>query len=375
MKPKITMLDIKQFRSFRQLTLEGLGLVTLITGKNNTGKSSVLEALRILASEASLSVIYSILSHREEDFGENRQTAPVVDAEGLFPLSSLFNGFPRFSSQIEPIVIGARGKQRSMKISLKAIWASEEREENGSRRYIPVEQEHLDEAGVVPALLIQAGEAKRVFLLENMGRLPYRTRILRPEITDEPRLPCVFVSPYGGERTSHLGSLWDRIALSDSESDVIEALQIIDPDISGISMIGGEGSIKTRTAIVRSKRLPRPVPLRSFGDGMNRLFGIVLSLVSARDGILLIDEFENGLHHSIQVDVWRAIFRLAGRLDAQVVATSHSWDAIESFQKAASEVPEEAALMSLSRKGDAVVPTLFREEEVAVVTRDRIEVR
>lgn len=130
-----------------------------------------------------------------------------------------------------------------------------------------------------------------------------------------------------------------------------------------------------RTAIVRSKAFARPVPLRSFGDGLNRLFGIILSLVNAKDGLLLIDEFENGMHHSVQLDVWRGIFRLAKLLKVQVFATSHSWDAVESFQKAAAEDPEEGLLIRLSKKGDAVIPTLFREQELAVAARERIEVR
>jgi ABC-type multidrug transport system ATPase subunit len=130
-----------------------------------------------------------------------------------------------------------------------------------------------------------------------------------------------------------------------------------------------------RTAIVRSDRIPRPVPLRSFGDGLNRLFGIVLSLVSAKDGLLLIDEFENGMHHTVQLAVWRTVFALAQKLDIQVFATSHSWDSIEAFQKAAAEVPEEGVLVRLSRKGEDIIPTLFRKNELAVATRDRIEVR
>ena len=62
-------------------------------------------------------------------------------------------------------------------------------------------------------------------------------------------------------------------------------------------------------------------------------------------------------------------------LTLQVVATSHSWDAIEAFQKAASEDPEEGVLIRLSRQGKEIVPTLFREDELAIATRDRIEVR
>lgn len=195
------------------------------------------------------------------------------------------------------------------------------------------------------------------------------------ELREEARLRCRYVSPYGGEKTATLGALWDSIALSDQEKDVVDALHIIDPEISAVSMVGGEGARQPRTAIVRSRAFERPVPLRSFGDGLNRLFGIVLSLVNAKDGILLIDEFENGMHHTVQLDAWRAIFQLAQNLDVQVFATSHSWDAIEAFQEAAAETPEEGVLVRLSRRGNQIIPTLFREDELAVATRDGIEVR
>ena len=198
---------------------------------------------------------------------------------------------------------------------------------------------------------------------------------MRTDVADEPSLPCVFVSPYGGERTATLGVLWDKIALSDREKDVVEALRIIDPQISAVSMVGGEGPRQQRTAILRAGNLPRPVPLRTFGDGLNRLFGLVLSLVNAKDGLLLLDEFENGMHHTVQLDAWKAVFKLSRRLGIQVFATSHSWDSIDAFQKASAESPEEGVLVRLSRKGEDIVPTLFREDELTVVTRDRIEVR
>jgi hypothetical protein len=155
----------------------------------------------------------------------------------------------------------------------------------------------------------------------------------------------------------------------------VNALKIIAPDIEAVSMVGSEGPSQLRTAIVRSSGFPRPVPLRSFGDGLNRLFGIVLSLVNAKGGFLLIDEFENGMHHTVQLDVWRGIFHLSNLLNVQVFATSHSWDAVEAFQEAAAEHPDEGLLIRLSRKGDEVIPTLFDGEELAVATRDRIEVR
>jgi predicted ATP-dependent endonuclease of OLD family len=89
--------------------------------------------------------------------------------------------------------------------------------------------------------------------------------------------------------------------------------------------------------------------LRTFGDGVNRLFGVILSLCNARNGVLLVDEIENGLHYSVQTEIWRTIFRLANTLNVQVFATSHSWDCVRAFQEAASESPQDGVLVRLSK--------------------------
>jgi hypothetical protein len=367
-------LSIERFRSLRQLKLEGLGRVNLITGRNNTGKSSVLEALRILASDASLPVLSNILRYREEDLGEVEEPGRSAEAEGLSQLGNLFTGFPQISDIKEPIVLMANGGNRTMRLSISVGLFSEQRDPDGMRRLVPQQQTlPLGETELMPALVMESESARRIMPLDYLSRR--RGRIFRGDLPEEPRLPCVFVSPYGGERTANLGPLWDKIALSDREQDVVEALKIIAPDIMAVSMVGGEAQRQTRTAIVRSNRFKRPVPLRSFGDGLNRLFGIVLSLANAKGGFLLIDEFENGMHHTVQLDVWRGILRLAKLLTVQVFATSHSWDAIEAFQKAVAEDPEAGVLVRLTRKGDNVIPTIFHEEELAVATRDRIEVR
>jgi hypothetical protein len=372
---KIATLAIEHFRALRQLKIEGLGRINLITGRNNTGKSSVLEALRILAADASPSVILNILRYREEDVGDTEDPNRLIDTEGLFLMSGLFHGFPQVSDSLEPIVIESIGGQRPMRLTMQVEWLPEEREADGTRRGASQQRGLFGNGELIPLVVAEGGGGRRTFPLDLMRRYPYRARLGRAELISEPRLVCLFVSPYGGEQTGTLGTLWDKIALSDREKDVVDALRIIDPEISAVSMVGGEGTRQMRTAIVRAAGLPRPVPLRSFGDGLNRLFGIALSLVNAKDGLLLIDEFENSMHHTVQLDAWRVIFKLARRLDIQVFATSHSWEAIEAFQKAAAEDPDEGVLIRLSRSEEEIIPTLFREDELAVVTRDRIEVR
>lgn len=375
MSLKIRSVALERFRALRALKIEGLGRVNLITGRNNTGKSSVLEALRILAEDADPMVIYNILRDREEDLFGVDEDPRGNDMDSLSLLSTLFHGFPELADTLDPIVIAANGGPRAMEVSMRVGWFSEEHDSDGNRRLVSQQSDLFGEPEGRPALLVETGGVRRILTLRHFLRSPYRSRPSRPDLFEEQRMPCVFVSPYGGKGTAALGALWDRIALSDRERDVVDALKVIDPQISAVSMVGGEGPKRSRTAIVRADNIARPVPLRSYGDGLNRLFGIILSLVNSQGGLLLVDEFENGMHHTVQLDAWRTVFRLAEKLDIQVFATSHSWDAIEAFQLAAAETPEEGVLIRLARKGEDLVPTVFAEDELAVATRERIEVR
>ncbi|NJL27135.1 MAG: AAA family ATPase [Thermoanaerobaculia bacterium] len=371
-KPGITSLKIEGFRALRKLTIEGLGRVNLITGRNNTGKSSVLEALRLLATEASALVIYSILQHREGAFEDKRIISSWMSISSeMWLLASLFSGFPAMKSMHEPVSIRGNGGKRSLEVVISKKWFSRRDGSAGDEGVEIAEEKPL--AADNQGLLIEVKTAGRTQLIplanilaESGGGNGY---------SDVPPLPCIYIGSHGVDSAKELGALWDRVVLSDQEQDVVDALRIIDPQISAVSMVGGDEPLRPRVAIVRTSGFKRPVPLRSCGDGLNRLFGIVLSLVNARGGFLLIDEFENGMHHTVQLDTWRAIFRLARNLDVQIFATSHSWDAIEAFQKAAAESPEDGVLVRLSRRDDKIISTVFREDELAVATRDGIEVR
>ena len=304
---KIQNLTLKHFRAFRELHINGLGRVNLITGKNNTGKSSVLEALHILAHGAASDVISDMLNRREENIeveGEGR----AADLERLFQISTLFYGFPEPLDIVNPIVILSHNNSSPMQLTMHVGWFSEDRDTKGNLRLVALQPDSFDEPEDIAALVIETEEKKeRILTLERLERYYYQRR--RTASSSETRIPCNFVRPYGGQ-TAILAPLWDKVALTKFEPYVVEALQIIEPLISAVSIIGEERSrsYSGRTAIVRTENIDRPVPLRSFGDGMNRLLDIALSLVNARGGILLIDEFENGLHHTIQFNAWKTIF-------------------------------------------------------------------
>lgn len=112
------------------------------------------------------------------------------------------------------------------------------------------------------------------------------------------------------------------------------------------------------------------------GEGMSRIFGIALALVNAKDGMLLIDEVDTGLHYSVLPDLWKLIFEVAHRLNVQVFATTHSKDCLEAFQQAAEDTTEEEGmLIRLEHRDGDVVPVMFDERKLNIAAREQIEVR
>lgn len=200
---------------------------------------------------------------------------------------------------------------------------------------------------------------------------------------------CISITANGLDR-GLMEDFWDSIVLREAEEDIYAALRIIAPGIERLNLVGDtkfrqhlirESSTRDREQraaipIVKVTGIKEPIPLASLGGGMQRALGIALALVNARDGMLLIDEFENGLHYSVQADLWRLIFQVAHRLNVQVFATTHSWDCIEGFQKAAQEdTQEEGVLIRLQSRNGEISSTLYNEEELAIATREQIEVR
>lgn len=363
----IQNIEIKGFRGFKSLTVPKFGKVNLITGRNNAGKSSLLEAIRILVTHGSLNTLHEILDYRDET-----QKYEKKDRTGFEPYQCLFTGFPSPSAGGIGFSLRTAGEISSKlpSVTIKTGWATKQ-PDSEQVSYKVITEPGGDLVGE-PVLAVTVGKLQRILpldLLLNRGRPVLRFGPLEDMFES---LPLKYLDPFSSRSTSQLAGLWDDIALTDVQEEVMKALQLISPDIQAVAMVG-EG--KARIARVRSSQFSSPVPLRTFGDGINRLFGIVLSLCNAKGGVLLIDEFENGLHYSVQPTIWNMVFRLANELDVQVFATSHSEDCVRAFQKAAEDSSEEGVLVRLTRRGEHVFSTEFDEDELGIATRNDIEVR
>ena len=111
--------------------------------------------------------------------------------------------------------------------------------------------------------------------------------------------------------------IWDSITLTDDENEAVEALRLILGDgVDRVAVVGDDRAhyrTSGRRVVVKLQGHEKPVPLRSLGDGATRLFGVALALANSRNGLVLIDEAENGIHYSVHHDFWRVVLQMAHR--------------------------------------------------------------
>lgn len=348
--------EIQGFRAFKSISIERLGRVNLFVGKNNIGKTSLLEALWVYANQGSPTVLWSLLVDRHES--ESILPARVADRWSE----------DETKKQLTTIRYLFYGRQEASKGQRLSLGPKNDQHNTLSIEYVLPKQSSgfKDDAGV----LIRLGS--------NTSEVPldrFFTRRLRETLGASAEINNVFV-PANGLLGADVGRYWDSITLGSAEKDVLDSLRLLDARIERINLIGSARDARERIPIVKISDFAQPMPLRSLGEGMNRMFGLALALVNARDGIVLIDEIESGLHYSVLPTMWKFIFQSASRLNVQVFATTHSWDCLAGFQQAATHHHQgDGMLIRLENKQGKIITTSFDEKELAIATREHIEVR
>lgn len=364
MAKHLESLQIKNFRMLEDFSVEKLGDVNLIVGKNNSGKSTVLEALRIYAGNANQRLLEEIAQSRSEKY----RLTEDDDLREL-PFESFFHG--RELNQNIVISIG----QTKQVLSIRQGFLKEvldERDFEGR----PVSFRRFESFWDIDAGFDENEAEKAIFALRN-DELMHRVRFRkRPIFSSENQansnfLSCSYV-PTRSLSMEDLAKDWDSIVFSEYEDIVVEALSILESSLTNITFLQSKDFRKEsdRVGIVKIKGQKKPVPLGSLGDGMTRILQISLKMFAAKNGFLLIDEFENGLHYSVQEKVWQMIFEMAKKLNIQVFATTHSRDCIEAFTQVANDRTDvEGVLFRMGRSAKAsdngkIIATVFDEAKL-----------
>jgi Predicted ATPases len=375
----INSIDIKNYRNLDGLQIDSLAKVNLITGKNNTGKSTLLEAITIYASKFDLRVLFELLEERGENFKKNVDNATNTNIQAL---SSLFTNRTVGFNKSNLISIGQIINPLSFNpelinqtVSLRFVRYLDDRRTTGNET-IQIRKVIEDEDNLVAdfkvGLQINIGEKSSIVQLADDRLFPPIR--FRNSSNIENSESFQFIRTRNIYRETN-GKLWDNITLTEKEQLVIETLKIIEPLVERIAFIGE--SPGNRTSVIKLSNNTVIFPLRSMGDGINRILTIILALVNADNGYLLIDEFENGLHHSIQEKLWDIIFNLSNKLNVQVFATTHSDDCISGFEQILNRSKNilDGKLIRLDNIDGKIKHVDYSKEELKIANEQNIETR
>jgi ABC-type dipeptide/oligopeptide/nickel transport system ATPase component len=165
-----------------------------------------------------------------------------------------------------------------------------------------------------------------------------------------------------------------RIILKDTKQYVIEALRIIEPKIEDVEFIM-TGYPPQPCGLVKFTDEDIWVWLNNMGDGINCIFNIVFAAINFK--VLLIDEFENSLHYTVQEELWKLIFKLSKTFNIQVFATTHSNDCISAFERALNSDGNTVTgkLIRLENVNGSIKYVEYSGDELKIINEQHIETR
>jgi len=299
--------SIRNFRCFDQFEVTGLDRINLFTGRNNSGKTTLLEAVFLLAGRGHAELPVRVNAWRGLPFSNQ-----ALRNELREQLRLLFtNSRPEDAIRIEGWT--NNGQHDTLEITVGGSNSALVRADVDSH-------ESSTEAMSVTLLNLE-------FTRGGSGDAALRLHLTRNGLEAE----RPFKTPFNASMlTARSGTVdedarrWSQLRRRKVGGHVLKALQQIEPRLESIE----ESSAAGRSMIWGDVGLSELVPLPMMGEGMVRVARMLLAMSHCRGGILLIDEIENGIHYRAMPKVWTALHAAARETDCQVLATSHSYECV-----------------------------------------------
>ncbi len=347
-------IKIKNLRAITDLEIKNLGQVNLLVGQNNCGKTTLLEALFFIIGRTNPQLLIN---------------------------ANVFRGLQFLSNEYWDTFFKNMDTDPNIKISV-VLCETEEEQKLVIRPVIQKQTTAKPVSSDIVSVEIQNGDSKPGFtpmgleLKYTSSQDPSAKAIssifmkgneLITEGTKESSVRGVFVCPTTRfDWKVRFGSI-QRKKLFD---ELIVLLKEIEPHISDIR-------INEIGILEADDGLRKLIPVNLMGGGIASFLSIALAMLDMQDGVVLIDEIETGLHHSVQEKLWTAIFNWAEKLNVQVFATTHSYECIKAFSTCtkSSLFSDQSRLFRIERKENTFKSIEFDGEDLAISMEKTWEVR
>ena len=317
---QFSAIQIGRYRGIDGLVLDLPGKVNLIVGVNNAGKTSLLEAIYLLAHQNDERALLDVLRWRGRMEREPDPVWLVEQLPSVIRLSGHFDQIIDDDTKMEAKTHSDPGDIENQTDFL-------------TRFTIESEYESISQTTEVS------------FFGDSLRQTKFRgTHWL---------CRSAFTSPFWSSRPETLAHSNKESLEAGTKQRIIDFIRKeIDPGLQNIELAD-----RFNRFLVTHRDFPGAPDLASFGEGVRRVFEIGLLFAGVRGGVLLIDEFENAIHTGLLVPFTRLVQQLAVDMNVQVFLTTHSKEAID------------ALLLNDYRTSDIVGYAISRTDEGARVRR------
>lgn len=343
--------DIHNFRGIRNATIEHLGQVNLFWGKNNCGKSSLLDALFLVSGQSNPLLPVNINRMRdyrgvsEKDFRLNFYNFDTQNAINIVA----YNQEPRTLSITEL-------KSSTSEVNIMSD-SSDISTTAQNRRY-----------GYILSFTSHGEEMHSRLVLQ-----PTESQTLEQRIEIDSRynetIQCRYINPKYDFQLSIDGLA--EVMKYKAEGYILDALRVVEPKIKDIQV--------SPTDILVDVGLSQRIPINLLGDGTRKMLAIASIIYECKNGVVLIDEVSNGFHYSVMTNLWKVIIKAAHDNNVQIFATTHDLDSIKGLSRAIveSEGLDEGVVSSfkLQKNGEDLAAYRYSPKQLEFAIEQEIEMR
>lgn len=344
---KIKNLSIKNYRGIHSLDMQELQRVNILLGNNNSSKSSVLEAIYILMNA-------------------NKPAIPIklnIDRDYTGYSKSDFAAFFHNLNTKTPIQLQAgldNGEKLDLNISYKIVQVSEFQPGNIQSDTMPVNY------GLIYDYQENGNPSHTTSLIWDTEE----EKLKIGETWDTTNRNAYFLAPrYNfNEFISH----FNQIVTDKEKGYVLDALQAIEPRITDVTVVNNH--------VMVDAGLDKLIPINLMGDGTRKLFTIITAMYKAKDGIILIDEIDNGLYYKSMKSLWRAVLFMSKKFNIQVFVSTHSIDSLNALntllEEESKSTQEDVSILTLRKyHGDDITAYRYPYEDFNYLLNREEEIR
>lgn len=340
-------LKIESFRGMSGVSLDGLATVSVVVGANNAGKSSVLEAASLLLRPYDPTQWVQVSRQRDLDM------ALVDGLWSLFP-SDVPLQVDDGPKQTRRLLVSGLVDRSQRKLSASGLASLNWDAEESGGLTLRVEARVSEAETTAPPHTME-------FRREAPAQYGSGVKFFR----------CFTVTPATHRSTRQLVDHLSKAVDEGKKGLAVDLLRLFDAEVRDLDISASRG----RDGVRVTHASLGVVDLASFGDGMRRSAALALALVRSQGGLLLVDEIEAAIHPQILPQVLFQLIQAAETADVQILATTHSLEAIDALIAAVHDLPGRCTAYYLQRRAGPHVVRRYDQESLIMLRETGLDVR